>query len=93
MDKMREMRKQRVDGKYDLTLEIGDGAYFNTYDDVNLKSGEDLIRNYLRSNSDDARFEDIKINYNKNRHTVKVTAELDYYNGNHKDYSNREKLM
>ena len=93
MDKMREMREKRTDGKYDLTLEIGDTAYFGTYEDVDLKSGEDIIRNYLRSNSDDADFEDLKINYNKNRHTIRVTAELNYYNGEHKDYSNRGKLM
>lgn len=93
MDDMREMRKKRENGKYDLTLEIGDSAYFGTYEDVDLKSGEDLVRNYLRSNSDDADFKDIKINYNKNRHTVRVTAELDYFNREHKDYSNRGKLM
>ena len=93
MDDMREMRKKRENGKYDLTLEIGDSAYFGTYEDVDLKSGEDLVRNYLRSNSDDADFKDIKINYNKNRHTVRVTAELDYFNREHKDYSNRGKLI
>ena len=61
MDNMREMRKKREDGKYDLTLEIGDGAYFGTYEDVDLKSGEDLVRNYLRNNSDDANLFIIKI--------------------------------
>lgn len=93
MDNMREIRKKVEDSKYDLTLEIGDKSYFSTYEDVDLKSGEDIVRNYLRNNSDDADFKDIKINYNKNRHTVKVTAELDYINGCHKDYSNRNKLM
>ncbi|QJA09975.1 hypothetical protein HF520_14405 [Romboutsia sp. CE17] len=93
MDNMREMRKKRQDGKYELTLEIGDSAYFGTYEDVDLKSGEDLVRNYLRTNSDDASFDDIKIKYNKNRHTVRVTAELDYITGDHKDYTNRSKLM
>ena len=93
MDNMREMRKKIEDGKYDLTLEIGDTAYFLTYDDVDLESGEDIVRNYLRSNSDDADFKDIKINYNKNRHTVRVKAELDYINGCHKDYNGRNKLM
>ena len=93
MDNMKEMRNKVQDGKYNLTLEVAEGAYFGTYDDVDTKSGEDLVRNYLRSNSDDAWFNDIKIKYNKNRHTVKVTAELDYINGCHKDYSNRNKLM
>lgn len=45
MDNMREMRNKVQDGKYNLTLEIAEGAYFGTYDDVDVKSGEDLVRN------------------------------------------------
>ena len=93
MDNMREMRNKVQDGKYNLTLEIAEGAYFGTYDDVDVKSGEDLVRNQLRSNSADANFNDIKIKYNKNRHTVKVIAELNYDNNVHSDYHNRGKLM
>ena len=93
MDNMKEMRNTVQDGKYNLTLEVAEGAYFGTYDDVDTKSGEDLVRNYLRSNSDDANFNDIKIKYNKNRHTVRVTAELNYDNNVHSDYHNRGKLM
>ena len=93
MDNMKEMRSKVQDGKYNLTLEVAEGAYFGTYDDVDTKSGEDLVRNYLRSNSDDANFYDIKIKYNKNRHTVRVTAELNYDNNVHSDYYNRGKLM
>ena len=70
MDNMKEMRNKVQDGKYNLTLEVAEGAYFGTYDDVDTKSGEDLVRNYLRSNSDDANFNDIKIKYNKNRHIL-----------------------
>ena len=93
MDNMKEMRNKVQDGKYNLTLEVAEGAYFGTYDDVDTKSGEDLVRNYLRSNSDDANFNDIKIKYNKNRYTVRVTAELNYDNNVHSDYHNRGKLM
>ena len=93
MDNMREMRNKLDNGKYNLTLEIAEGAYFGIYDNVDLKSGEDLIRNYLRSNSDDARFNNIEIKYNENRHTVRVTAELDYENNDHTDYTNRGRLM
>ena len=50
MDNMKEMRNKVQDGKYNLTLEVAEGAYFGTYDDVDTKSGEDLVRNYLRSN-------------------------------------------
>ena len=93
MDNMREMRNRLDNGKYNLTLEIAEGAYFGIYDNVDLKSGEDLVRNYLRSNSDDARFNNIEIKYNENRHMVKVTAELDYDNNDHTDYTNRGRLM
>ncbi|HSQ88260.1 hypothetical protein [Romboutsia sp.] len=93
MDSMKEMRNKLDNGKYNLTLEIAESTYFGSYDDVDTKSGEDLVRNYLRSNSDDACFNDIKIKYNKNRHTVRVTAELNYSGNNHKDYSNRGRLM
>ena len=93
MDNMREMRNKLDDGKYNLTLEVAEGAYFGTYDNVDLKSGEDIVRNYLRSNSDDACFNNIEIKYNENRHTVRVTAELDYNKSEHSDYSNRGKLM
>ena len=93
MDNMREMRNKLDNGKYNLTLEIAEGAYFGIYDNVDLKSGEDLVRNYLRSNSDDARFNNIEIKYNENRHTVRVTAELDYDNNDHTDYTNRGRLM
>ena len=93
MDNMKEMRNKVEDGKYDLTLEIGESAYFRIYEDVDTKSGEDLVRNYLRSNSDDAGFNGIEIKYNKNKHTVKVTTELNYNENKHKDYSNRGRLM
>ena len=93
MDNMREMRNKLDNGKYNLTLEIAEGAYFGIYDNVDLKSGEDLVRNYLRSNSDDARFNNFEIKYNENRHTVRVTAELDYENNDHTDYTNRGRLM
>ena len=93
MDNIREMRSKVEDGVYNLTLEVADGDYFGTYNDVDIKSGEDLVRNYLRSNSDDANFNDIKIKYNKNRHTVRVTVELNYNNNDNTDYYNRGRLM
>lgn len=93
MDNMREMRNKVQDGKYNLTLEVADSAFFGSYEDADTKSGEDLVRNYLRSNSDDACFNNIEVKYNKNRHTVRVTADLNYDNNEHKDYSNRGRLM
>lgn len=45
MDNMSEMRNRLDNGNYDLTLEIGENTYFKTYDDVNEKSAEDVVRN------------------------------------------------
>ncbi|CEK31652.1 hypothetical protein JGS6364_32941 [[Clostridium] sordellii] len=93
MDNMNEMRSRVGDGRYNLTLEVAAPEYFNIYEDVDTKSGEDLVRNYLRSNSDDGCFDNIKINYNKARNSIRVTTELNYNDNEHKDYSNRGRLM
>lgn len=93
MDNMSEMRNRLNSGNYNLKLEIGEDAYFKTYDDVNNKSAEDVVRNYLRSNADDAEFSDLEIKHHRNRHTVSVCAKLSYNDGRHTDYSKRNKLM
>ncbi len=43
MDNMREMRNKVQDGKYNLTLEIAEGAYFGTYDDVDVKDRKSVV--------------------------------------------------
>lgn len=93
MDNMSEMRNRLDNGNYDLTLEIGENTYFKTYDDVNEKSAEDVVINYLRSNADDAQFSDLEIKHHRNKHTVSVCAKLNYNNDKHTDYSKRNKLM
>lgn len=93
MDNMKEMRNKLEDGKYRLTLDISDSDYFGIYEDVDTNSAEDLVKNYLMRNSDDADFDNMKINYNKNRHTVRVNADLIYKNNEHKEYINRGKLI
>ena len=92
MDNLFDMRTRMDNGNYDLTLEIGDKEYFKHYDGVNIKSAEDVVRNYLFDNDDDADYKNVDIGYNKNRHTVRITAELDYINGEHKDYQYRSTL-
>ena len=89
MDNMLDMRKRMDNGNYNLTLEIEDKSYFNFYDSINADSAQEIVRDYLLNNSDDADYKDVKIGHNKNRHIVKITAELDYLNGEHKDYKYR----
>ncbi|WGX74960.1 hypothetical protein QJS64_12660 [Paraclostridium bifermentans] len=93
MDNMSEMRNRLNSGNYNLKLEIGEDTYFKAYDNVNENSAEDVVRNYLRSNADDAEFSDLEIKHNRNRHTVSVCAKLSYNNTRHTDYSKRNKLM
>ncbi len=93
MDNMSEMRNRLDNGNYDLTLEIGENNYFQIYEDVDHQAAEDVVRNYLRSNTDDAEFSDLQIKHNRSRHTVSVYAKLSYDNNRHKDYSKRNKLM
>ena len=89
MDNMVDMRNKKENGNYDFTLEIGDKTYFNFYDSINTKAAEEVVRDYLFNNDDDADYKNVKIGHNLNRHIVKITAELDYLNGEHKDYKYR----
>ena len=89
MDNMIDMRKRMDNGNYNLTLKIGDNTYFSHYDSLTTKSAEDAVRDYLFEVEDDADYKNVKIDHNANRHIVTITAELDYLNGEHKDYKYR----
>lgn len=93
MDNMSEMRNRLDNDNYNLTLEIGEDNYFNTYEDVDHQAAEDVVRNYLRSNADDAEFSDLEIKHHRDRRTISVYAKLSYDNNRHTDYSNRYKPM
>ena len=93
MDNIFEQRNKLKDGKYNLSLEVSDSSYFEIYDNADTAAAEDLLRNYLKSNSDDGRFENVQINYNRNRHLVNITAELNYYGNVHTNYQQRTKLQ
>ena len=86
MNNIRDERKRTDEGCYDLTLEMSEADFFEIYEDVDSKSAEDLVRNYLVNSADDARFRNLKINYNKNAHRVTVTGELLYDHNMHTDY-------
>lgn len=94
MNNIRDTRK-KTDNGYNLTLEMAEADFFEIYEDVDNKSAEDLVANYLVNNSDDGRFRNLKIRYDKNAHTVRVTGELIYENNMHTDYQfkDRGRLM
>lgn len=89
MDNMIDMRKRMDNGNYNLTLVIGDNTYFSHYKSLTTKSAQDAVRDYLFQIEDDADYKNVKIDHNDNRHIVTITAELDYLNGEHKDYRYR----
>lgn len=93
MDNIMAQRNKLEDGSYNLSIEVADSAYFNIYDNADNKSGEELLRNYLKDNSDDARYDNVKVNYNKNRHLVNITAKLNYDSNLHTEYENISRLM
>ncbi|WP_042276701.1 hypothetical protein [Faecalimicrobium dakarense] len=93
MDNIMAQRNKLEDGSYNLSLEVADSAYFNIYDNADKKSGEELLRNYLKDNSDDGRYENVKVNHNKNRHLVNITAKLNYDSNLHTEYENRATIM
>ncbi|MCT4509325.1 MAG: hypothetical protein N4A48_11350 [Tepidibacter sp.] len=84
---IKEMRKKRENGIYDLTLEISEREYFKVYEDVDDKIADNLIKQYLVNVDDDARFDNVKIKHNKDRHTIRLTSELHYYGNDHTDYN------
>lgn len=92
MDNIFEQRNKLEDGNYNLSLKVSDSSYFDIYENIDTEAAKDLLRNYLNSNSDDARFENVNINYNKNEHLVNITAKLNYNNNMHTDYQQRLKL-
>lgn len=92
MDNIFEQRNKLEDGNYNLSLKVSDSSYFDIYENIDTEAAKDLLRNYLNSNSDDARFENVNINYNKNEHLVNIKAKLNYNNNMHTDYQQRLKL-
>ncbi|SHG94967.1 hypothetical protein [Tepidibacter thalassicus] len=86
---IKEMRKKRENGIYDLTIEIPEREFFKVYDSVNNNAADDLLRQYLVDVQDDARFDNVKIKHNKNRHTIRLTSELSYYKNEHTDYNKK----
>ncbi|SHK43175.1 hypothetical protein [Tepidibacter formicigenes] len=86
---IKEMRDKKENGTYNLTIEIPEKDFFKVYNSVNNNVANDLIRQYLVDVQDDARFDNVKIKHNKNRHTIRLTSELNYYGNEHTDYNRK----
>lgn len=81
-----ETRKREKDGKYLLSLEIPEKEFFLVYDNADRESAKDLLKKFLVYRQDDARLENIDINYDKNKHIVNVVSELNYLDNDYTSF-------
>jgi len=75
------------EGLHKITLKIPEETYKTFYNDLSEEYARDILAQYLKYHQDDARLSDIKIDHNKNEHTVNIYANL-HYLGN--DKTNQE---
>lgn len=79
---IREKRIER-DGQYQLTLQIPEEEYFNSYDTVKAEAAQEILSNYLTLQQDDGRIGEVNINHNKSGHVIKITTDLHYMDNDH----------
>ena len=86
INSIREVREREKNGLYHLKLEIPEKEFFLAYDDPDVEAAHDIIKQYLVHRQDDARPENIDIQYNKNSHMININSELHYLGNDHTDY-------
>lgn len=82
LDFIRETRSVK-EGLHNIILEIPEETYMTFYEELNDEYAQDILTEYLKYHQDDARISDVKIDHNKNSHTVNIYANL-HYLGNEK---------
>lgn len=87
LNSIREIRTRDENGIYTLTLEIPEKEFFLVYNDVDIESANDLLKQYLVFRQDDARVDSVDIKYDKNKHIINVVSQLSYLGNDHTDYS------
>lgn len=87
INSIRETRARKED-LYNVLLEIPEEEYFQIYNDVDEKSAEDILSEYLNYRGDDGRYSDIRIQHNKNIHIVNIYANLHYLDNDHTEQYN-----
>lgn len=68
-------------------LEVAEEDYIKFYDDIKQCYAEDLLNQYLEYRQDDARPKKVKVEHDKENHTVNIYADL-HYMGNEKTFQN-----
>lgn len=82
LDSILERRIRQRDG-YDLYLDIPEKEFYRIYEDLNKKSADDILNNFLHYHQDDGRPTDIAIKHNKNRRIITINAVLNYLDNDH----------
>lgn len=84
IDSIRETRMVK-DGLYKIMLELGEEDYMTFYEDIKQSYAEDILNQYLKYRQDDARARDVKVEHDRQNHTVNIYADL-HYTGNEKTF-------
>ena len=92
LNSIRDKRIQR-DGLYELTLQMPESEYFNSYDSVTPEAAYEILGNFLSYHQDDGRAELVDISHNKNGHIVNITANLHYIGNDHTDVGKTSDMM
>ncbi|HHV18926.1 MAG TPA: hypothetical protein GXZ27_08740 [Thermoanaerobacterales bacterium] len=77
LDFIRETRAVK-EGLHNIILEIPEETYMTFYNELDDEHARDILTQYLKYHQDDARTSDVKIEHNKNAHTVNIYANLHY---------------
>ncbi|SKA94798.1 hypothetical protein SAMN05443428_11662 [Caloramator quimbayensis] len=70
---------------YEITIQIPEDDYFNSYESLTRDSAAEILQNYLKYHHDDGKPDDIEIHHNKNAHIVNINANLHYLDNNHRE--------
>ncbi|ADL07647.1 hypothetical protein [Thermosediminibacter oceani] len=82
LNSIRETRAVK-DGLHNIILEIPEKDYLTFYETISEENAHDILKQYLNYHQDDAVPSDVRIEHNKNAHTVNIYANL-HYLGNEK---------
>ncbi|TYP56729.1 hypothetical protein [Thermosediminibacter litoriperuensis] len=82
LNSIRETRAVK-DGLHNIILEIPEKVYRTFYETLSEENAYDILKQYLNYHQDDAVPSDVKIQHNRNAHTVNIYANL-HYLGNEK---------
>jgi len=86
LNSIRETRAVK-EGLHNIILEIPEEIYSTFYDNISESNAIDIVKQYLNYHQDDAIPKNVKIQHNRNAHTINIYANL-HYLGNEKTVPN-----